>query len=67
MLALRALEVTFADAKQAVNIPDDLAKATKKGFAPIERAIVPLALVLFAAVSLDSAQVRQRQPCPNVT
>ena len=40
MLALRALKVNFADTKQTVNISDDTAMATKKGFAPIERAIV---------------------------
>ena len=39
-LALRALEVTFADPKQAVKIPANLATTTKKGFAPVERVIV---------------------------
>ena len=67
MLARRALKVSFADAKQTVNISDDLASATKKGFAPIERAIVLLALTIFVAVLLDSTQDRQRQPRPNVT
>lgn len=50
-LALRALEVIFADAKHAVKIPADLATATMKGFAPVERVIAPLALVLFAGNS----------------
>ena len=40
MLALRALKVSFADTKQTVNISDDLASATKKGFASTEMAIV---------------------------
>jgi hypothetical protein len=61
-LLLGAFEVALGDAEQAVEVPADLAPAREEGLAPLDRVVVPFALVDRLAVAIEGRKDGGAQP-----